>query len=50
MQKYAIMRPGLYKNSFNVAKTHLDFNKLMLSLDLSQLSPEKGLDEKSIQL
>ena len=39
MQKYAIMQPGLYKNSLNVKKTRHYLNNLLILLLLLQLRP-----------
>lgn len=39
MRKYAIMQPGLYKNSLNVKKTRLYLNNLLILLLLFQLRP-----------
>ena len=39
MQKYAIMQPGLYKNSFNVNKTCFCFSNLLFLLFFFQLRP-----------
>ena len=43
MQKYAIMQPGLYKNSLNVKKTRLYLNNLLNLLLLLQLRPSAPL-------
>ena len=43
MQKYAIMQPGLYKNSFNVNKSRLNLNNLLILLLLFQLRPSAPL-------
>jgi hypothetical protein len=43
MRKYAIMQPGLYKNSFNVNKTHLNLNNLSILLCFLQIRPSAPL-------
>jgi len=39
MQKYAIMQPELYKNSFNVKKTRFNLNNLLNLLCFFQIRP-----------